>query len=563
MQNREMQRDKQVAQMLFTLKIMFMLFSMFPVFEKAFGDRKSGTLTQVKPSLMGILILVAAVGVLGDFLFSTFAEFKKRRVVLLLELSLFFALYILTLWMSGLHTSNYKFLFLFVIIYYTIAHSKQMGFLVAAGGSALVLGLDLFTGNSQDVNVYFQQDLALVVSFFVVAQCLGLFVRVQREYAAYLEECARMDGLTGVYNHRSFHQLLEAAYAASVATGAPLSVIMMDIDFFKKYNDLYGHQQGDEVLRSIAAEVGAHLRPEQTLARYGGEEFAVILPGLAMQEAQKVAEEIHRAVGELPVTGEEVMPFGRLTISLGLASLDAADSGYEALLNRADAALYRAKYLRRDTIEIYSSAIDKYNHENGGSPCSEESLNSLKTLIGIINSRDSYTYNHVERVVYYCEIFADYLKLPAEEKRRLLYAAYLHDLGKINIPKEVLIKPTALSEEEWGLFRQHCEIGYDTISRISELRDIAPIVLQHHERMDGTGYPNRLRGGEILYPARMLAIADSFDAMTNERPYNKRKTFKEAFVEVRCCAGTQFDPDLAEQFIAAMQEASSPSHIAS
>lgn len=205
---------------------------------------------------MGILILVAAVGVLGVFLFSTFAEFKKPRVVLLLELSLFFALYILTLWMSGLHTSNYKFLFLFVVIYYTIAHSKQMGFLVAAGGSALVLGLDLFTGNSQDVNVYFQQDLALVVSFFVVAQCLGLFVRVQREYAAYLEECARMDGLTGVYNHRSFHQLLEAAYAASVATGAPLSVIMMDIDFFKKYNDLYGHQQGDEVLRSIAAEVG-------------------------------------------------------------------------------------------------------------------------------------------------------------------------------------------------------------------------------------------------------------------------------------------------------------------
>ena len=174
MQNREMQRDKQVAQMLFTLKIMFMLFSMFPVFEKAFGDRKSGTLTQVKPSLMGILILVAAVGVLGVFLFSTFAEFKKRRVVLLLELPLFFALYILTLWMSGLHTSNYKFLFLFVIIYYTIAHSKQMGFLVAAGGSALVLGLDLFTGNSQDVNVYFQQDLALVVSFFVPgAVCAG------------------------------------------------------------------------------------------------------------------------------------------------------------------------------------------------------------------------------------------------------------------------------------------------------------------------------------------------------------------------------------------------------
>jgi len=296
MQNREMQRDKQVAQMLFTLKIMFMLFSMFPVFEKAFGDRKSGTLTQVKPSLMGILILVAAVGVLGVFLFSTFAEFKKRRVVLLLELPLFFALYILTLWMSGLHTSNYKFLFLFVIIYYTIAHSKQMGFLVAAGGSDLVLGLDLFTGNSQDVNVYFQQDLALVVSFFVVAQCLGLFVRVQREYAAYLEECARMDGLTGVYNHRSFHQLLEAAAPASVETDAPLSVIMMDIDFFKKYNDLYGHQQGDEVLRSIAAEVGAHLRPEQTLARYGGEEFAVILPGLAMQEAQKVAVNVYQKI---------------------------------------------------------------------------------------------------------------------------------------------------------------------------------------------------------------------------------------------------------------------------
>lgn len=180
-------------------------------------------------------------------------------------------------------------------------------------------------------------------------------------------------------------------------------------------------------------------------------------------------------------------------------------------------------------------------------------MKTLKTLITVINSRDTYTYNHVERVFSYCSIISDYLDFAAEDKRLLLYAAYLHDLGKINVSKETLISNTKLSQEQWEELKEHPQDSADILSQIKGFEELVPIVAQHHERYDGTGYPKGLKDGEINYLARILTVVDAFDAMTNKRPYQERKTFEEAFEEIERCKGTQFDPEIADKFMEALK----------
>ncbi|MPM62193.1 hypothetical protein SDC9_109059 [bioreactor metagenome] len=211
--------------------------------------------------------------------------------------------------------------------------------------------------------------------------------------------------------------------------------------------------------------------------------------------------------------------------------------------------------MRRNSVEVYSSIFEEFSGDDSQNEGLKKIMNSLKTLITVINSRDFYTYNHVERVVYLCKEFANYLELQDEDKRLLLYAAYLHDLGKINISKEILICDQPLTNEQWEELKRHPIDSAAIVGAIEGLEDIVPIILQHHERYDGAGYPNKLRGNEICYLARILTLADSFDAMTSKRPYQATKTYDQAFDEIRKCSGTQFDPDLSEKFIGAIQHA--------
>ena len=152
-----------------------------------------------------------------------------------------------------------------------------------------------------------------------------------------------------------------------------------------------------------------------------------------------------------------------------------------------------------------------------------------------------------------CMAVADYMELPKQDKKRLCYAAYLHDLGKINISKEVLISEEKLTSAEWKELKRHPEESATIISNVGGLDDIVPIVLQHHERYDGKGYPNNVKGEEINYLARILTLVDSFDAMTNTRPYQPTKNYAQAFKEIEACSGTQFDPKLSRIFIEAVK----------
>ena len=288
------------------------------------------------------------------------------------------------------------------------------------------------------------------------------------------------------------------------------------------------------------------------MARYGGEEFAIILPNTSEMDAIKLAEEIRSKIEKTYFHGEENQPNGKLTVSIGISIYpDKAKNDIE-LIKSADDALYRAKFFDKNRVETYTSILDELKNDIEDEHI--DIITSIKTLISVINAKDKYTYGHVERVVIYSRLLADKLELNEKDKKDLIYGAYMHDIGKINIPKEILNKNMPLTPEEWEIMKQHPLNGVEIIKPVESLKEIIPLILHHHERYDGKGYPDNLKGDNIPYLVRMLTVVDSFDAMTSSRPYNKRKTYKEAIEELKKCSGTQFDKDIVDAFIQVIME---------
>ena len=328
---------------------------------------------------------------------------------------------------------------------------------------------------------------------------------------------------------------------------------MMDLDEFKAYNDIFGHQQGDQILKIIAKLLTSNIKNEHLVCRYGGEEFGIILPGVLKEDAALAASNLKEIIDNYKFEGQDHMPKRNLTISAGVSQSQNNDDSYTALIERADSALYRAKFLCSNRVEKFASVFDEFSYSHGKDSQLITALQPVKTLITVINSRDRYTYNHIERVVLYCEKVANYMKMEYETKKQLICAAYLHDLGKINISKELLISDQQITKEQWEALKKHPKDSADIISQVPELKNLVPIVLSHHERYDGCGYPQELKGNEIPFLSRVLSLADSFDAMTHRRPYKPTKTVDQAYEEIRRCSGSQFDPELTEIFISAME----------
>ncbi|MEO2681168.1 bifunctional diguanylate cyclase/phosphohydrolase, partial [Clostridium butyricum] len=353
------------------------------------------------------------------------------------------------------------------------------------------------------------------------------------------------------YNHRYFCDSLSEKIKIGEKENSPVSMIFIDIDYFKNYNDMYGHQKGDYVLKRIGEIIKSSIGNEHIPARYGGEEFAIILPDTTEDMAVKIAESLRKKIENTYFEGEENQPNGKLTVSMGVSVYpDKAGSDIE-LIKSADDALYRAKFFYKNRVEAYISILDEIK-----SNIDEEDIElvtSIKTLISVINAKDRYTYGHVERVVVYGRMLAESLGLNERDKNILIYGAYMHDIGKINISKDVLIKKMKLTDDEWEVLKQHPANGVEIIKSVKSLNMIIPLIISHHEKYDGTGYPNNLKGDEIPYLARVLTVIDSFDAMTSNRPYNKRKTYKEAIEELQRCSGTHFDPEIVKLFIKALK----------
>lgn len=549
-------RVKQINDMISIVKLASLMFTAM-IFFQYFFDGNIFALGSFKDNLL--LIPVFIIGIILALMYIIWSFTDDRRLSkfnfkhkLVIENTLLILIFVLAIFVSGGNESEYKYIFLFIIMSTTIQSGLKSGIIISIISSLTILTMDVVCLPNVAVNKYFQDDLILSGIFILTAWPLGFYVKIEGEHISKLEELVNKDGLTGVFNHRYFHETLKEKIALSEKEKKPISLIFVDIDYFKHYNDLYGHQKGDEVLRTIGKILRENLRENDVPARYGGEEFATILPNTTEEEALVLADKIRKVIESTKFYGEENQPKGVLTASMGISIYpDKAKNDIE-LIKSADDALYRAKFFNKNRVETYTSILDELKSDIEEKDV--ELVTSIKTLIGVINAKDRYTYGHSERVVFYSRLLADKLELSNEDKNLLVYGAYMHDIGKINISMDILVKKMPLTNEEWEILKCHPVEGTEIIKPVKSLENIIPIILHHHEKYDGTGYPGQLKGENIPYLARVLTVVDSFDAMTSNRPYNVRKTYDEAIVELKKYSGKQFDPEIADKFIELIEE---------
>ncbi|WP_138203028.1 bifunctional diguanylate cyclase/phosphohydrolase [Haloimpatiens lingqiaonensis] len=543
-------KTKRLNELVAIVKLVLLLLCGIIIFQKCLKERNIYFFSEYNWQEIFLVVSTTFVLILIYTLWIVFTNkrSKYKRSIIQHGENVFFLLFFIYLIIhSGGYLSPYKFIFILIIITTNIQLGMNSGLVISAVSSIFILTLDLISVKNVPINTFFENDLILSGVFILTSISLGYYVKIEEEHNAKLSEMVNIDGLTGVYNHRYFQEVLKEKIKESEKLGENLAIIFLDIDYFKYYNDLYGHQNGDKVLAIIGSILKSNVREKDVVARYGGEEFAVIMPNTFEKEALQIAEKIRVAVERYKFQGEENQPNGNLTVSIGVSSFpDKAKNDLE-LLKSVDDALYRAKFFHKNRVESYYSVLEELKKD-----IEEEHIDlitSIKTLISIINAKDRYTYGHVERVVVYCKLMAEQLHLSEKERKILIYGAYMHDIGKINIPEEVINKRMPLTKEEWEMLKQHPQNGVDIIKPVESLKDTMPLILHHHERYDGSGYPDGLRGKNIPYLARVLTVVDSFDAMTSNRPYNTKKSYDEAIEELRKCSGTQFDSILAEEFI--------------
>jgi putative two-component system response regulator len=449
---------------------------------------------------------------------------------------------------------------------------------------------------------------------------------------------------------------------------------MADVDHFKIYNDIHGHQAGDTVLRTVARVFSSTLRQGDLAARYGGEEFALVLKGVGKEDAYAVADRIRRTVSR------QSYDCGTVTVSMGIAEYPTDATNPNEIIEKADRALYHAKITGRNRIVVWggtfvseegdATEVDRHNptckrvlvvedpsEEHAGDisntlsaqSCDvrtasttaeamyilrtqvfdiafisvealssrnvkalgdltsihpqmpmvlitgsyrlEESrealqqgasdmllrpynpvelpmlvernvercrlerermtqkgvglmLQSIDALVSAIDAKDHYTAGHSQRVTALGLAIADELNAPADERTALEFAARLHDVGKLALPDSALNKQSQLTEMEWAAMRQHPVVGSKIVGAIDELAYVSTIIRHHHERLNGTGYPDGLRGEAIPYPARIIAVADAYEAMTSERAYRAKLTPQEAFDELKQYVGTFYASEI-------------------
>ena len=357
------------------------------------------------------------------------------------------------------------------------------------------------------------------------------------------------DELTGLYNRKHFNAKMEELFLSCKKSS--LVLVLINVDDFKLYNQLYGMAEGDRALQRIARVITASIGENGVAARYSGKEFAILLPHYDVLAAKKLTESISRQIYSLNESGGEYS-IKRLTISAGISAYPYGASTPKELLDNVDLSVYHAKRSGKNAIRVFDTTVNGVKKlEESGAPkyIYQEYESTVFALTAAIDTKDHYTFRHSNNVAYYATSLGEALGMNQDTIEMLRQAALLHDVGKIGIPESILNKPGRLTEEEFGVVKGHVEASIGIIKHLPSLDYVIPAVTGHHERYDGGGYPRGIAGENIPLTARILCVADSFDAMVSKRCYKPGIPLKRVMEILREEAGKQFDPRLVEAFL--------------
>jgi len=380
-----------------------------------------------------------------------------------------------------------------------------------------------------------------------------------------LAHISKTDQLTGLANRRHFEEVLALFYHQSRRYNRPLSLAVIDVDFLKAINDTGGHQAGDDLLKVVAAAIEDACRRADLPARFGGDEFAILLPETLAADAEKVAARVRGAVAGTSIVAKSLAL--NVTVSIGIADLNSGEiAGPEAMISLADQALYAAKELGRNRIILA--------HDVGGTNLDPEAkekqevdvlckklagldsqfkgvfLQAVEEVVKVLEQRDSNMADHARKVRHYAVLIAREMELPDRVVKRIEVASMLHDIGMLALPDSVILCPKELGPAELANMRRHPLLSVRIMERMEFLEQEIPAVRYHHERYDGKGYPEGIAGAAIPLTARIVAVADTFDALTSDRTFRKAMTPSRAIAEIQRVAGTQLDPTVVGAFCA-------------
>lgn len=411
--------------------------------------------------------------------------------------------------------------------------------------------LGVFYVYSREFDSYGREELAplsiLSNQAAIAIQNAQIFERSQEE--------AVTDGLTNLYNQKYFYSRLREEMERSSRNDSNLSLIFCDLDKFKAFNDLNGHGCGDQALKEVSGIITDSKRAIDIAARYGGEEFAIILPETDSHGAEIIANRIRRRVAGSSFrakSGEN----GHLTASMGVASFPRDASLIHDLVDKADWAMYYGKRQGGNRVIQFRQESDSYGQENPIEDIMSEELHlaAIQALAASVDERTPFCERHSESVARLAAGIASEMELPDEEVYRIRVAGLLHDIGFVSVPDEVLNKRETLTSEEWERIKQHPEVGATIIQHISSLESFIPVIRHHHERYDGAGYPDGISRDAIPMGARIVSVADAYQAMVCDRPYRKAMSAEEALLEMSTVSGTQFDPVVVEALIRVLKQ---------
>jgi diguanylate cyclase (GGDEF)-like protein len=413
------------------------------------------------------------------------------------------------------------------------------------GGGRLYLSLGRRESTRHVLEVELVKAAALTADDITLINALGMEIGIALERAQQYEaarEQADRDFLTGLYGHRALQAELERALQAASRRGEALAIVAMDTDNFRLFNDTYGHSAGDQVLKMIAEHLAGLCQDNGLATRYGGDDFMVILPKAGREAAFAFAQSVQGWLSEkhFLARGSQRIP---ISVSCGVAVFPEDGQKRHELVAVADANLYESKSLGGKIIGRPKIQEQKAELRKLGT------FDMLESLVIAIDNKDHYTKVHSKIVTECAVMLAQEIGHSEQVQKTLRIAGIVHDVGKICIPDRVLRKPGPLTAGEYEIVKQHVVIAEHLLVDLPDAEQVREAALNHHERFDGMGYPNRLEGKQIPLLGRIMAIADAYSAMVLDRPYRKGRTVEEALAEIQRCAGTQLDPELVEAFV--------------